>query len=217
MVQAGGTQIFETFLFTSATCKTIASASAPFIFTLNHTTYLHNCSNSTYHHSTLSYANVCSSFDPLTQQPYLPVLRNIKKSLLNMLHPLTALASSSMGSVCISTFISFISGSLSSSIHSVDDNVNSFSVIKMLFCALYDNFDPSCSINTYGNFFSLLRPYFLFNPEKEWVKYLQICRHFLLGLLQTSTGETVKTKMGSSSHPVNTIGPSCVYQADIQS
>lgn len=86
----------------------------------------------------------------------------------------------------------------------------------MVFCALYDNFDPSWSINTYGNFFSLLRPYSLFNPGRKWVNYLQICRHFLRGLLQTSTGETVKIKMGISSHPVNALGSSCVYQADMQ-
>lgn len=87
------------------------------------------------------------------------------------------------------TFISFISDSLPLSIHFVDDNVNSFSVIKMVSYALYDNFDLSCSINTYRNFFSLLRLYSLFNSERKWVKCLQIWRHFPLGLLQTSTSD----------------------------
>lgn len=122
-------------------------------------------------------------------------------SLLNIWYPLTALCFSSMHSLCISAFISFIPGSPSSSTHIVHDDVNSISVINMVYYALSNNIALSCSTNTYGNFFSLLNPLFSFYPRRKWVKCLQICRYFPTGLSTDLSWKNIRIKVGISSHP----------------
>lgn len=69
-----------------------------------------------------------------------------KNSLLNICYPLADLSSSRVASLCISTFVSFILGSLSLPTPFVHDNVNTLSVINLVYYAVLDNFALFCSI-----------------------------------------------------------------------